>query len=428
MQVAFVNNKKIQKKNKFNKFIFSNLPLKSIAKMASMQIKNSALRKRVEHWEKECPDFSKWMSESEANGFPIRALDEVFIGGRKMKKAAIEKAVDRMALSDFVMKEIANKTLRDAVVHWGVEMPACLPFLKKMIPLFVFVSEFAGLETLDDKPLSDFAAGVAFAPFVQLQKDEQLKADMEKDCNEWMKPVFERIRARYDKGGELNKAVKASNEFLIKEKYEAEPVDIVIPDKYTVHALIKADDIIDFVNKDDWAPLVRTRDAIYRAEARYLQYRHELLNTTMSLSEEGRRETRRMGTDQKELATPPSKADNEDIYQFSSEIIARIHEFCISGKNTRSSTTISETTSLEDFSRAVTHADFGMLYKHSDTLKTKLRYIIHVLSFHASLIHAKDTKKWYKAAAASIGVKPTRLTASNLPEDWKEKADKLKKK
>jgi hypothetical protein len=386
--------------------------------MASIQINKAALRKRVEYWEKENPDFSKWLLEDENNGLPIQDMDASFVENRKMKKAAIEEAVDKLVLSDFVMQEIKDKTLREEVAHWGAELPALLPLLKKLKPLFVVVSEFAGLKKMDRLAPSKFVAGIALAPFALAEKEEKRKADMLKECAEWMRPVFKRMRARYSKNGELNKAVEASNELIIEKKVKGNEVEYFpTPNNGTRYLLITSDDIIEFVNAQSRLPLLRTSEDVWRQIGLYVKCRQEVFleNRNLPTKERGR-EARRI-VDEKKLGKTPPPEDCNVPYKFDAEKVRAIYDFCTADKKINIATTISEETTINDFFAAVSYANFKALYEQADTKKTKLQYIIHLLAFYV-----EKKEDWRKAAAGSIGMAPTRLTSSHPPEDWKKNA------
>ena len=86
---------------------------------------------------------------------------------------------------------------------------------------------------------------------------------------------------------------------------------------------------------------------------------------------------------------------------------------------------------LSDFLKCVESADFKDLYTTKGTVKSKLKYIIYILSHN---VKDKEWSNWYRQAAASVGTEPRKCSGQNISEGkglfkgetWKQRADRLK--
>jgi hypothetical protein len=123
------------------------------------------------------------------------------------------------------------------------------------------------------------------------------------------------------------------------------------------------------------------------------------------------------------IAEQPEENTNEENsgkpqqYTFDIEKVTAVYNFCIETK------VISNSISNVDFINAVATANFAKIYFREKTIKTKFKYIIHILSFSINDIN------WYKEAANSIKVTPSMCSGANVKDRadrWSSNADKLK--
>ena len=108
----------------------------------------------------------------------------------------------------------------------------------------------------------------------------------------------------------------------------------------------------------------------------------------------------------------------QNQFSLNAAIIERIYNFCISTK-----VLDRDEISNIDFINAVHSANFKELFDADGTKKSKLAYIIYVLSHH---VVGRD---WYYTASASIGKTTSRCSGANVADDdgsWKKEANKLK--
>ena len=106
-------------------------------------------------------------------------------------------------------------------------------------------------------------------------------------------------------------------------------------------------------------------------------------------------------------------SSNIQEFEYNSEKITAIHSFC--------NGTVFNDISSHQFGEYVAQANFRDLYEKEGTIKSKLKYIIYIIS------HSIDGEGWYKRAATSIGVTPSKCSGVNISnETWKKQANTLK--
>lgn len=77
-------------------------------------------------------------------------------------------------------------------------------------------------------------------------------------------------------------------------------------------------------------------------------------------------------------------------------------------------------TDIATFSDAIGKSDFSVIYQAKRTSKTKLRYLIYVLSRHI------DNEQWYTKTAGSISKTPAQCSGANVPDGWKTEINAIK--
>ena len=113
-----------------------------------------------------------------------------------------------------------------------------------------------------------------------------------------------------------------------------------------------------------------------------------------------------------------SKVDSDSreqnaVYEYNSERITKIYNFC--------NGTVFKNVSLHEFGEYVAQARFSALHTKKGTIKSKLKYIISIIS------HSVEGAGWYRQAATSVGTTPSKCSGANISDDtWKNQANALK--
>ena len=112
-----------------------------------------------------------------------------------------------------------------------------------------------------------------------------------------------------------------------------------------------------------------------------------------------------------------ARGRNAVAYDYDSDAITKVFNFCNSN-----AFRVFKGITAHQFGECVATADFSAIHQSPDTGKTRLKYIISVLS------HIVPGAGWYAAAAKSIGVTTSKCSGANFSSDeWKNAADALKK-
>ena len=110
----------------------------------------------------------------------------------------------------------------------------------------------------------------------------------------------------------------------------------------------------------------------------------------------------------------------ERNYEYNANKIEKIYDFC--RRDGRNREVFKNTVTKTDFINAVASADFKNIFVKEGTVKTKLKYIICIVSYSIDT----EANDWYKKAAESIGVTPSRCSGIYEYEDWRDEANGLK--
>lgn len=105
-------------------------------------------------------------------------------------------------------------------------------------------------------------------------------------------------------------------------------------------------------------------------------------------------------------------------YKYDSTTITAVYNFCINTDVFAGSITATK------FLEYIDCADLSRIYKERKTIKSKLKYIIYILS---NIITNEDNCDWYKVTATSVGATKGACSGANISDDkWKNAAKALK--
>lgn len=107
------------------------------------------------------------------------------------------------------------------------------------------------------------------------------------------------------------------------------------------------------------------------------------------------------------------KKDNQST-KYNAVKVAEIYNFCIETK------VFTSTITLTDFISSIVSTDFKEVFNISGTIKSKLKLVIHALSYDFG-------NDWYRLSASSIGVTPSQCSGANVPSDeWRKQLNAIK--